>query len=123
MQLLLKCNLVELLKCAPTSVAREMEFSNAGVHKTGIDRNCTNARGRACIPLSIPAFSDSALSTTAMESDIGPSLQRGDLVRLRSGGPLMTIGSIKGTQVDCFWTGLDGEPNAESFPADVLKKF
>ena len=75
------------------------------------------------IPLSIPAFSDSALSTTAMESDIGPSLQRGDLVRLRSGGPLMTVDSIKGNQIDCFWTGLDGQPNAESFPADVLKKF
>jgi uncharacterized protein YodC (DUF2158 family) len=75
------------------------------------------------MPLSIPAFADSAQSNTAMQSQTTPLLQRGDLVRLRSGGPLMTVDSIKGNQVDCFWTGLDGEPNAESFPADVLKKF
>ena len=74
-------------------------------------------------PLSIPAFSDSAPSNTAMQSHTAASLQRGDLVRLRSGGPLMTVDTIKGNQVDCFWTGLDGEPNAESFPIDVLKKF
>jgi hypothetical protein len=35
----------------------------------------------------------------------------------------MTIDSIKGNQVDCIWTGLDGEPNAQSFPADVLQQF
>jgi len=75
------------------------------------------------MPLSIPAFSDSAEPNTAMRSEAAPSLRSGDLVRLRSGGPLMTVDSIKGNQIDCFWTGLDGQPNAESFPADVLKKF
>ena len=35
----------------------------------------------------------------------------------------MTIDSIKGNQVDCIWTGSDGEPNAQNFPADVLQKF
>jgi len=75
------------------------------------------------VPLSVPAFSDSAPSDTAMQSQTAASLKRGDLVRLRSGGPLMTVDSIKGNQVDCFWTGFDGEPNAESFPAAVLKKF
>ncbi len=35
----------------------------------------------------------------------------------------MTVASIKGNQVDCFWTDLDGQPNAESFPIEVLKKF
>jgi hypothetical protein len=34
-----------------------------------------------------------------------------------------TVDSVKGSQVDCFWTGDDGEPNAEGFPADVLQKF
>jgi uncharacterized protein YodC (DUF2158 family) len=58
-----------------------------------------------------------------MQSQAAASLQRGDLVRLRSGGPLMTIDSIRGDQVDCFWTGLDGEPNAETFPAAVLMRF
>jgi hypothetical protein len=38
-------------------------------------------------------------------------------------GPLMTIESAKGNQVDCFWAGLDGQPNAESFPIDVLRKY
>jgi uncharacterized protein YodC (DUF2158 family) len=75
------------------------------------------------MPLSAAAFSDPAPSSPAMQSQAAASLQRGDLVRLRSGGPLMTIDSIRGDQVDCFWTGLDGEPNAETFPAAVLMRF
>jgi uncharacterized protein YodC (DUF2158 family) len=74
-------------------------------------------------PLSVQAFSDRDPSSNAMQSQIATPLQHGDLVRLRSGGPLMTVGSVKGNQVDCFWTGGDGEPNAESFPIDVLQKF
>ena len=73
--------------------------------------------------LSVPAFSDPASSKTEMPSPTTASLQRGDLVRLRSGGPLMTVGSIKGNQVECFWTDLNGEPNADNFPVDVLQKF
>ena len=75
------------------------------------------------MPWSIPAFSDAASSNTAMQTQTAPSFQRGDLVRLRSGGPLMTVSSVKGNQVDCFWTDLNGEPNADRFPTDVLKKF
>jgi uncharacterized protein YodC (DUF2158 family) len=75
------------------------------------------------MPLSVPALSDSAPPNTAMQSQTAPPFQRGDLVRLRSGGLPMTVDSIHGNQVDCFWSGLDGEPNAESFPADVLQKF
>jgi uncharacterized protein YodC (DUF2158 family) len=75
------------------------------------------------MPLSVTAFSDPAASSTAMQSQATASLQHGDLVRLRSGGPLMTVDSIRGNQVDCFWTGGDGQPNAESFPIDVLQKF
>jgi uncharacterized protein YodC (DUF2158 family) len=72
--------------------------------------------------LSIAAFSFTP-SNTAMQSQTDTSFQPGDLVRLRSGGPAMTVDSIKGNQVDCFWTGLDGELNAESFPIDVLQRF
>jgi len=75
------------------------------------------------MPLSALAFSASAPSNVIPQSQIAGSLQPGDLVRLRSGGPLMTVNGIRGNQVDCFWTGLDGEPNAESFPAAVLMKF
>jgi hypothetical protein len=35
----------------------------------------------------------------------------------------MTVDSIKGDQVDCFWTGGDDQPNADNFPIDVLQKF
>jgi len=75
------------------------------------------------MPLSAPALSDPAPLNAAMQRQAEASFQRGDLVRLRSGGPLMTVASIKGNQVDCFWTDLDGQPNAESFPIEVLKKF
>jgi uncharacterized protein YodC (DUF2158 family) len=75
------------------------------------------------MPLSVTAFSDPASSSTAMQGQAAASLQHGDLVRLRSGGPLMTVNNIRGNQVDCFWTGGDGQPNAESFPIDVLQKF
>jgi len=71
------------------------------------------------MPLPIPAFADPFPSNTVMQSQAPASFERGDLVRLRSGGPSMTVDSIKGNQVDCFWTGEDGQPNAETFPIDV----
>jgi hypothetical protein len=73
------------------------------------------------MPLSVPAFS--APSNTATQSETAPSLRPGDLVRLRSGGTLMTVDSIKDNQAVCFWTGIDGQPNTDSFPIDVLQKF
>ena len=75
------------------------------------------------VPLSIPAFSDSAPSNTAVQTGTAPPLRGGDLVRLRSGGPLMTVEGIKGDQVDCYWTDGNDQINAESFPIDVLRKF
>lgn len=75
------------------------------------------------VPLPVTAFSDPASSSPAMQGQATASLQHGDLVRLRSGGPLMTVASIRGNQVDCFWTDGEGQPNAESFPIDVLQKF
>jgi uncharacterized protein YodC (DUF2158 family) len=75
------------------------------------------------MPQPVPALADPLSSSTAIPGQAPASFQRGDLVRLRSGGPAMTVDSIKGNQVDCFWTGEDGQPNAESFPVDVLQKF
>jgi uncharacterized protein YodC (DUF2158 family) len=75
------------------------------------------------MPLLVPAFADPFSSSIAIPGPARASFQRGDLVRLRSGGPAMTVDSIKGNQVDCFWTGEDGQHNAESFPVDVLQKF
>ena len=49
-------------------------------------------------------------------ANFAPTLTRGDLVRLRSGGPLMTVMDVKGDTVDCIWTGDDGDPRDGTFP-------
>jgi uncharacterized protein YodC (DUF2158 family) len=59
--------------------------------------------------------------STATQNQTAPALSAGNLVRLRSGGPLMTIKEIKGDQADCFWTDFNGQINADSFPVDVLQ--
>jgi uncharacterized protein YodC (DUF2158 family) len=67
-----------------------------------------------------PASSASAPSNT--QNQAAPAFRNGNLVRLRSGGPLMTVKGIKGDQVDCFWTDMSGQINADRFPVDVLQK-
>lgn len=79
--------------------------------------------GALSLSLSVPAFSDSAPSNTATQNGTGLTLRGGDLVRLRSGSPLMTVDGIRGDQVDCYWTGEDGQINAETFPIYVLQKY
>jgi hypothetical protein len=74
------------------------------------------------VAMSAPAFSESASSNTALQIREAPPLQRGDLVR-RSGGPLMTVDAPNGDKVDCLWTDLNGQINAESFSVYVLQKF
>jgi uncharacterized protein YodC (DUF2158 family) len=78
--------------------------------------------GALCLP-SIPAFSNPAPSTPTLLRGTAPSIRRGDLVRLRSGGPLMTVENIKGSGVDCYWSDGNGQPNAQTFPIEVLQKF
>ena len=72
------------------------------------------------MPLS-PALCASAPPNTATQNQATLALRSGNLVRLRSGGPLMTVKGIKGDQVDCFWTDVNGQINADSFPMDVLQ--
>src|SRR5258708_40089373 len=74
------------------------------------------------VPLSVPALSDSASSNTAMQNRPAAPFQRGDLVRLRSGGPMMTVDRARRDQVDCFWTDPNGQGNAESCPVGGLRK-
>jgi uncharacterized protein YodC (DUF2158 family) len=62
-------------------------------------------------------------SQTSVASYRASQLKRGDLVRLRSGGPMMTVSDIKGNQINCFWTDLNGQPDDASFPSYVLQKF
>jgi uncharacterized protein YodC (DUF2158 family) len=68
-----------------------------------------------------PAFSASAPSNTALQNPAAPQLRSGDLVRLRSGGPLMTVVGIEGDQVNCAWTGLDGHIGYEHLPIEALE--
>ena len=72
------------------------------------------------MPLS-PAFSAPAPSNTAMQNQAAPALRSGNLVRLRSGGPLMTVVRIEGDQVNCVWTDWDGQFESGNFPIDVLQ--
>jgi uncharacterized protein YodC (DUF2158 family) len=66
-----------------------------------------------------PASPASAPSNT--QNQAVSAFRSGNLVRLRSGGPLMTVRDIKGDQVDCFWTDWNGQVSADSFPIDVLQ--
>jgi uncharacterized protein YodC (DUF2158 family) len=68
----------------------------------------------------VPAFSDAAPSHAAAQSRPTPRFRTGDLVRVRSGGPLMTVTGVQGDQVNCSWTGWDGQLKSESFPIVVL---
>jgi uncharacterized protein YodC (DUF2158 family) len=76
------------------------------------------------LPFSHPAFSASTSSGLSIREKIAPQLHQGDLVRLRSGGPLMTVNGIKGDQVECVWTDSgNGQPDDATFPAQLLQKF
>jgi uncharacterized protein YodC (DUF2158 family) len=88
--------------------------SGPGFTLVGRDGVSTTTGGMA------PASSASDPSTT--QSQAAPAFRSGNLVRLRSGGPLMTVKGIKGDQVDCFWTDGNDQINADSFPVDVLQR-
>jgi uncharacterized protein YodC (DUF2158 family) len=73
------------------------------------------------MPLSIPAFSDPAPSSATIQSPAtAPALHSGDLVRVRSGGPLMTVTGVQGDEVNCSWTDWDGQLISQNFPTAVL---
>jgi uncharacterized protein YodC (DUF2158 family) len=105
---------------------REKEFNmSAFAKQTSIAKALTLGIALS-MTLSLPAFSNPssrAIPGPAIQRQGVNSFEPGDLVRLRSAGPAMTVDSIKGNQVDCFWTGVDDEVNAESFSIGVLQKF
>lgn len=55
------------------------------------------------------------------ESERRMNLQAGDVVRLKSGGPAMTIKYIDGKEAYCQWF-LDGKALQEGFPLASLKQ-
>jgi uncharacterized protein YodC (DUF2158 family) len=66
------------------------------------------------------ALADPALPGTATQSSATSQFHNGGHVRLRSGGPLMTVTSIQGDQVMCAWSEPDGQLRSEHFPAALL---
>ena len=70
--------------------------------------------------LSGPAFADQASPGATTQNRAAPTLRTGDLVRMRSGGPLMTVTAVQGDQVNCSWTDWDGDLKSETFPVAVL---
>ena len=66
-----------------------------------------------------------APATPAAKATAAPKHQVGDVVRLKSGGPLMTISSLgrssDTTTAFCAWFSDDGQAWSHSFPLDCLK--
>jgi uncharacterized protein YodC (DUF2158 family) len=65
----------------------------------------------------VPAFAE----PVSMHSGSNASLRTGDLVRVRSGGPLMTVNDIQGDKVNCSWTDWLGDLKSQSFSIAVLQ--
>jgi uncharacterized protein YodC (DUF2158 family) len=99
-------------------------FSGPGLTTVGGNAVSTKTAGTKTVDTKTvgmaPASSASAPSNT--QNKAAPAFRTGSLVRLRSGGPLMTVKDIKGDQVDCFWTDVNDQINADSFPVDVLQQ-
>jgi uncharacterized protein YodC (DUF2158 family) len=97
----------------PVGSSSRETFSGPGFNIIGRDGVSTKTVGMAT--------ASSASAPSNIQNQAAPAFRRGNLVRLRSGGPLMTVTGIKGDQIDCFWTDWNGQVNADSFPVDVLQ--
>jgi uncharacterized protein YodC (DUF2158 family) len=72
-------------------------------------------------PWAVPALADAALANTATQSQTTPLLHEGDLVRLRSGGPVLTVKSVGGNWVICTWWNEGyGEFETAGFPLAMI---
>ncbi|WP_156437888.1 DUF2158 domain-containing protein [Bradyrhizobium valentinum] len=100
----------------------DMEFNMLAVTTWRSIAIALTLGGALGVPLSAPAFSETAPSNPSMQNKTAPALQGGDLVRLRSGGPLMIVDTIRGDQVDCYWADGNGQINAETFPIYTLRE-
>ena len=67
-----------------------------------------------------PVVAQPAVSNAGSQSLSASVLRSGDLVRLRSGGALMTVDTVQGDQVICYWSTGYGETRSGSFPIAVL---
>jgi uncharacterized protein YodC (DUF2158 family) len=67
-----------------------------------------------------PAMAEPAAPHVEAQGVHVTALRTGDLVRLRSGGPLMTVRSAEGDQVNCYWSTDEGNVLNGSFPVADL---
>ena len=70
-------------------------------------------------PWAVPALAEPA--NTAMQSQTTPLLHEGDLVRLRSGGPEMTVKSVHGKWIIATWWSQGwGGFQSTGFPISMI---
>jgi uncharacterized protein YodC (DUF2158 family) len=67
-----------------------------------------------------PALAAPAVSHAEEQGLHAPALRTGDLVRLRSGGPLMTVNNVDGDQATCLWSTDEGNVLTGSFAITEL---
>jgi uncharacterized protein YodC (DUF2158 family) len=51
-----------------------------------------------------------------------PDYEVGDIVRLKSGGPNMTIDQAMGSRYDCLWFDLPGSFHRQTFDQGAIEK-
>jgi len=69
----------------------------------------------------VPALAARAQSTTTTQSGPATLLHSGDLVRLRSGGPLLTVKSVRDGWVICTWWTEYGDFQSGGFPIAMVE--
>lgn len=50
-------------------------------------------------------------------------MQIGDIVRLKSGGPKMTVTAVEAEQVSCAWFDRNGKPHSGAYAAATVEAF
>src|SRR6266550_3634933 len=73
-------------------------------------------------PCAVTALAEDAPANTATQNQATSTLRGGDLVRLRSGGPVLTVKSVHGNWIICTWwhEGF-GQFRTAGFPATMIE--
>jgi uncharacterized protein YodC (DUF2158 family) len=74
------------------------------------------------VPCAVTALAEDAPANTATQTQATPALRGGDLVRLRSGGPVLTVKSVHGNWIICTWwhEGF-GQFRTAGFPSTMIE--
>ena len=68
-----------------------------------------------------PALARPPQSSITTQGRNAPLLHSGDLVRLRSGGPLLTVKNVSGGWVICTWWSEYGDFQSGGFPVAMVE--